>query len=381
MSEFKLLKNCDVLTPLRLIRYGSILIQGESIRRVGQFGDSEIPPGTRVFNFRNKLAVPGFIDIHLHGAGGVEFTGSSPESIVTALKTHLRNGTTSLLPSLMTAPHEQVLNIIKTFLDIKKDTPDIPEIIGINLEGPYISKEKRGVQRTQYIRRPSLAEMKEYIRVSKGSIKIVTIAPEIEGISAFIRFLTEQNIIPSAGHTNADFEQTQQAIESGVILATHLFNAMRGIAHREPGAAGALLLNDEVYAEVVADGIHLHPSILSLIAKTKPLEKIILVTDSTKFYGIRKGASYSKEGKLFGSNTELGIALKHMTQFTGIPFEKIVRTVTINPAKLLKIENKKGILKRGNDADIVILDKELNIKDIFVKGKIFSPSENIPSSA
>lgn len=381
MSGFKLIKNCDVLTPLRVIRNGSILIQGESIQRVGQFGDSGIPPGTRVFNFRNKLAVPGFIDIHLHGAGGVEFTDSSPESIVMALKTHLRNGTTSLLPSLMTASHEQVLNTIKTFLDIEKDIPDIPEIIGINLEGPYISKEKRGVQRTQYIRRPSLTEMKEYIRVSKGSIKIVTVAPEIEGISAFIRFLAEQGIIPSAGHTNADFEQTQKAIEAGVILATHLFNAMRGIAHREPGAAGALLLNDEVYAEVVADGIHLHPSILSLIAKAKPLEKIILVTDATKFYGVRKGASYSREGKLFGSNTELGLALKHMTRFTGIPFEKIVRTVTINPAKLLKIENKKGLLKRGNDADIVILDKELNIKDIFVKGKKFTPSGNIFSSA
>jgi N-acetylglucosamine-6-phosphate deacetylase len=381
MSEFKLLKNCDILTPLRVIRNGSVLIKGKSIQRVGQFGDSRIPPGTRVFNFKNRLAVPGFIDIHLHGAAGVDFTDSSPESIVTALKTHLKNGTTSLLPSLMTASHEQILNTLKTFLEIKESTSDIPEIIGFNLEGPYISKEKRGVQRTQYIRRPSLAEMKEYIRVSKKSIKIVTVASEIEGISGFIRFLTEQGIIPSAGHTNADFERTQQAIESGVRLATHLFNAMRGIAHREPGAAGALLLNDEVYAEVVADGIHLHPSILSLIARAKPLEKIILVTDATKFYGVRKGASYSKEGKLFGSNTELGLALKHMTQFTGIPFERIVKTVTINPAKLLKIENKKGLLKRGNDADVVILDKELTIKDIFVKGKRFSPSENIFSSA
>jgi len=381
MSEFKLIKNCDVHTPLKVVKNGSILIQGKIIKRVGQFSDSGIPPGTRVFNFKNKLAVPGFIDIHLHGGEGIDFIDSSPESIIEALKTHLKNGTTSLLPALMTASHEQVLNTIKTFLDIKDNTPDIPDIIGINLEGPYISKEKRGVQRTQYIRRPSLAEMKEYIKVSRGSIKIVTVAPEIEGISNFIRFLTEQNIIPSAGHTNADYEQTQQAIESGVRLATHIFNAMRGIAHREPGADGALLLNDEIYSEVVADGIHLHPSILSLIARAKPLEKIILVTDATRFYGIQKGASYSKEGKLFGSNTELGLALKHMTRFTGIPFERILRTVTINPAKLLKIENKKGLLKRGNDADIVILDKELNIKYIFVKGKRFSPSENIPSAA
>jgi len=380
MSEFTLIKNCDVFTPLRMIQSGSILIEGEKIKRVGQFRDSGIPPGTRVFNFKNRVAVPGFIDIHLHGGGGEEFTDSSAESIITALKTHLKNGTTSLLPTLMTASHEQILNTIRTFMDIKNNNPDIPDIIGLNLEGPYISKEKKGVQRTQYIRRPSLAEMKEYIKVSQGSIKIVTVAPEIDGISAFIRFLTERNIIPSAGHTNAGFEQTQQAIEAGVRLATHIFNAMRGIAHREPGAAGALLLNDEVYAEVVADGIHIHPSILSLIARAKPLERIILVTDATRFYGIKQGASYSKEGKLFGSNTALDLALKHMTRFTGMPFTQILRTVTTNPARLLKIEDRKGFLKKGCDADIVILDKEYKVQEVFLRGKKLPHSEGRPAA-
>ncbi len=369
MSEFTLIKNCDVFTPLRMIQSGSILIEGEKIKRVGQFGDSKIPPNTRIFNFKSRIAVPGFIDIHLHGGGGVEFTDSSAESIIAALKAHLKNGTTSLLPTLMTASHEQILDTIRTFLEIQKATPDIPDIIGLNLEGPYISKEKKGVQRTQYIRRPSLAEMKEYIKASQGSIRIVTVAPEIDGISAFIRFLTEQNIIPSAGHTNASFEQTQQAIKAGVMMATHLFNAMRGIAHREPGAAGALLLNDEVYAEVVADGIHIHPSILSLIERAKPLEKIILVTDATRFYGIKEGPSYSKEGKLFGSNTALDLALKHMTRFTGMKFIQALRTVTTNPARLLKIEDRKGSLKKGCDADIIILDKEYKLKDVFLRGK------------
>ena len=380
MTEFTLIKNCDVFTPLRMIQSGSILIEGEKIKRVGQFGDSGIPSGTQVHNFKNRIAVPGFIDIHLHGGGGEEFTDSSHESIVTALKTHLKNGTTSLLPTLMTASHEQILNTIKTFLDIKNTVPDIPDIIGLNLEGPYISREKKGAQKTQYIRRPSLAEMKEYIKVSQGNIKIVTVAPEIDNISAFIRFLTEQNIIPSAGHTNASFEQTQQAIDAGVKLATHLFNAMRGIAHREPGAAGALLLNDEVYTEVVADGIHVHPSILSLIARAKPLERIILVTDATRFYGIRQGASYSKEGKLFGSNTALGVALKHMTRFTGMPFIKILKTVTANPARLLNIEGQKGLLKRGCDADIVILDKEHQLRDVFLRGKRLRNSEDRPGA-
>ncbi len=374
MSEFKLIKSCDIYTPLRMIKSGSILIQGEKIARVGQIDDSKIPPGTRIFDCDKKIAVPGFIDIHLHGGGGVDFLDSSPDSIVKALKVHLKNGTTSLLPSIMTTSHKNALDTIRAFVNIKRSIPDIPDIIGLNLEGPYISMEKSGAHRTQYIRKPSLTEVQEYIRTSEGSIKIMTVAPEIEGASDIIHFLSKQNIIPAAGHTNANYEQSQQAVDSGVRLATHLFNAMRGIAHREPGAAGAFLLNDNVYTEAVADGIHLHPSILDLITRVKPIEKIILVTDASKYYGITQGASFTRDGKLFGSTTALSLALKNMMQFTGMPLEKILRMVTINPAKLLKVESQKGILKRGTDADVVIMDEEMNLRNVFFRGKRFTPS-------
>ncbi len=374
MSEFKLLKNCDIYTPLRMIKSGSILIQGEKIAKVGQLDDSKIPPGTRVFDYDKKIAIPGFIDIHLHGGGGVDFVDSSPDSIVQALRTHLKNGTTSLLPSIMTTSHKYALDTIRAFIDIKRSFPDIPDIIGLNLEGPYISMEKSGAHRTQYIRKPSLTEIQEYIRTSEGNIKIMTLAPEIEGASDIIHFLSKQDIIPAAGHTNANYEQSQQAVNSGVRLATHLFNAMRGVAHREPGAAGAFLLNDNVYTEAVADGIHLHPSILDLITRVKPIEKIVLVTDASKYYGITQGASFTRDGKLFGSTTALSLALKNMMQFTGMTLEKILRMVTINPAKLLKVESKKGLLKRGSDADVVIMDKEMNLKDVFFRGKRFTSS-------
>ncbi|MGD8534905.1 MAG: N-acetylglucosamine-6-phosphate deacetylase [Candidatus Aminicenantes bacterium] len=374
MSEFKLIKNCDIHTPLRVIKNGSILIQGKKIAKVGQVDDSKIPQKTQIFDFKQKLAVPGFIDIHLHGGGGVDFLDSSPDSIVKALKIHLKNGTTSLLPSIMTTSHKHALDTIRAFIDIKRSIPDIPDIIGLNLEGPYISMEKSGAHRTQYIRKPSLIEVQEYIKASEGNIRIMTVAPEIEGMSDIIHFLSKQNVILSAGHTNANYEQTQQAVNSGVRLATHLFNAMRGIAHREPGAAGALLLNDDVYTEAVADGIHLHPSILELIARVKPIEKIILVTDASKYYGISQEASYTRDGKLLGSTTALSLALKNMTQFTGIPFDKILRMVTINPAKLLRVESQKGSIKRGCDADIIILDKEMNLSDVFSRGMKFIPS-------
>jgi len=369
MAEYKLLKNCDIFTPLKLIKNGSILIKGEVIDRIGAVDESRIPSQTRVFSFKDKIVVPGFIDIHLHGGGGIDFLDASDESIVKALRIHLQNGTTAVLPSLMTASHGQVLKVLEKLIGIKNSYEEIPEIIGINLEGPYISKEKSGAQRTRFIRKPSLAEMSEYIQASKGHIKIMTVAPEAIGAGGFIRFLIEAGIIPSAGHTNASYDQTIKAVKSGVKLATHLFNAMRGIAHREPGAAGALLLSDDVYAEVVADGIHLHPSILDLIVRVKPIEKIILVTDATKFYGLRKGPSFTPQGRLYGSNTELGVALRNMVQFTGLPFPKVLRTVTLNPAKLLNVQKRKGSLKRGSDADMVILDKELNVKGVFVKGK------------
>ena len=369
MKEYKIINNCDIYTPLKIIKNGSILIKGEKILKVGHMSESEIPQGIKKYSFKNKLAVPGFIDIHLHGGEGVDFMDSSPESIVKALKTHLENGTTSILPTIMTASHHQTFQTIKTLIHVKKKFKDIPDIIGLNLEGPFISKEKSGAQSTRFIRKPSLPEMKDYIEASEKNIKIVTIAPEIEDAINFIRFLTDQKIIPSAGHTNADYTQTEQAIKSGIKLATHLFNAMRGIFHRDPGAAGALLLNNKVYTGVVADGIHLHPSILELIIKVKPIEKIILITDATKYYGIRQEASFNQGGKLFGSVTALNAALKNMIQFTGITFEEILLTVTLNPAKLLNIENKKGHLKKGSDADIVILDKTLGVRTVFLKGK------------
>jgi N-acetylglucosamine-6-phosphate deacetylase len=370
MAEDKLIKDCDIYTPTEIIKNGSILIEGEKIARIRRIVESEIPQQAEVFSFKNHLAVPGFIDIHLHGGEGIDFMDSSPESIAKALKSHLKNGTTSLLPTVMTASHQQMLKAIKTIIQVKNKFKDIPEIIGLNLEGPYISREKSGAMPKKFIRKPSLTEMKEYIEASEKSIKIMTLAPEVEGALDFILFLTEQKIIPSTGHTNADYKQTEQAIKHGIKHATHLFNAMRGIDHREPGASGALLFYDEVSVEVIADGIHLHPSVLSMVARIKPLNRIILVTDATKFYGIKKGAVFSEEGKLFGSTCFLNEALKNMIRFTGKSFHEILMTVTSNPARLLNIDDKKGCLKKGSDADIVILDKNFNVRNVFLKGKV-----------
>ena len=369
MKKYKIIKDCGIYTPREIIKNGSVLIKGEKIQRVGRISRAEFPQKAKIFSFKNHLAVPGFIDIHLHGGANIDFMNASPESTAKALRAHLRKGTTSLLPTIMTASHRQMLRAIKNLIQVKKSFKDIPEILGLNLEGPYLSKEKCGAQPKRFIRRPSLAELKEYIEAAEKEIKIMTVAPEIKGGLRFIRFLAAQGIIPSAGHTNADFAQMERAIKSGIRHATHLFNAMKGILHREPGAAGALLFNDDISVEVIADGIHLHPSILSLIARVKPLEKIILITDATKLYGVQRGAIYDQEGKLFGSTVSLDLSLKNMIQSSGKSFQEILTTITSNPAGLLNIGNKKGFLQKGNDADIVILDKRLNVRTVFLKGR------------
>lgn len=367
-GEYKVIANCDIYTPEKFIRDGLIMIQGERVAAVSQIKDTRLPKGATVFSFKGHLAVPGFIDIHVHGGDGANFMDASPESTLTVLRAHLKNGTTSILPTLMTASHKHILQVIEVIRRIQRSTPFIPEILGLNLEGPYISREKCGGQLKKYIRKPSLKEMIDYIETSENAIKIMTLAPEIEGAISFIHFLVKQKIIPAAGHSDASYPEAVAGIEAGIKLATHLFNAMRGISHRDPGLSGALLLDDKISVEVIADGIHLDPPIIRMISKLKPLEKIILVTDATRLIGISQAALLTPEGKLYGSTTPLNLALKNMIQFTSRPFRELLKTINLNPARLLHISDKKGQIKKGNDADIVILDKSLNIKAVFLKG-------------
>jgi len=366
--EYKVIKNCDIYTPEKIIKNGFIMIQGEKIATVGQLKDARWPEGAKIFNFKGQMAFPGFIDIHVHGGHGADFMDASPESISEALQFHLKNGTTSILPTLMTASHKHILQTIEAIHRIKSSSLEIPEILGLNLEGPYISREKCGAQPKRYIRKPSLGEMKEYIEASQKTIKITTLAPENEGAIDFINYLVEQEIIPAAGHSNANYSQAVQAIEAGIRHATHLFNAMRGIFHRDPGVSGALLMDDKISVEIIADSRHLHPGIIQMIAELKPLRKIILISDATRFTGLRQEAILTREGILYGSTMPLNLALKNLVQFTSLPLQELLKTVTLNPARLLNISAKKGKISRGNDADIVILDKNFNVKAVFRKG-------------
>lgn len=357
---------CNILTPIRQIENGCIQIKNGRISDLGK--STGISKATITYTFNNCYAVPGFIDIHFHGAMGNNFNEGDSESLIKALYAHLKNGTTSCLPTLMTATFNETIAAIKRITEIKKKAFNIPEILGINLEGPHISEEKRGVHDRDSIRVINFEEISEYIKTSEDSIRIVTIAPEKEGALSLIRLITEKGIIASAGHTNANYEEMMSAISEGVKLATHLFNAMRGILQREPGAAGALLLSDDVSAEIIADGEHIHPALLKLVSRTKGPGRIIVVTDASKEYGIKTSASRTKSGTLMGGTMPLYGGIKQLMIHCDMKLNEALKSVTINPARLLGVEKRLGYIGKGADADIVILDKKLDIESVFLKG-------------
>jgi len=372
-----LLANIGIYTPHRHIPRGAILIEGEKIAHVGPLREvsASIAPSKsmsrdcEIIDLKGLTAVPGFIDIHLHGGGGTDFMEANPASIERALRTHLLKGTTSVVPTLMTAAPEDILRAIEAVIRMQSAGLEIPEILGLHLEGPCLALEKRGAQPEEHIRPFSPGELNRYRRASKGKIKIMTLAPEIPKAGALIRYLLKSGIIAAAGHSNATFPQAVAGLRAGISHGTHLFNAMSGLFHRDPGLAGALLLDDSVSVELIADGLHLHPAILRLVMKIKPLEKIVLVTDATKRTGLSRTPLRTPDGRLYGSAITLDVALKNAVRWTGRPLAEILPMATLNPARLLGVAGRKGRLAKGADADIVILDKKLSIVHVFRRGR------------
>jgi N-acetylglucosamine-6-phosphate deacetylase len=400
-----LIKNVEIYTPTKRISNGAILIKNGRIAYAGPLASI---PGTltlirklklvspesgspvKIFDLKGYIAVPGFIDIHLHGGDGSDFMDGTEEACLRVLKIHMKKGTTAAIPTLMTAAPEaivkaiRVLNKVETAVKGRAFAAEVdprakpgapaagdvlPAVLGLHLEGPFIAMEKRGAQPESHVRPFSARELGRYVKAAGDGIKIMTLAPEISGAGPLIRELKRRRIIPSAGHSNASYDEAAAGIRAGIRHGTHLFNAMSGLFHRDPGLAGALLLDDRVTIELIADGIHLHPAMAVLVTKIKPLGKIILVTDATKQAGRSHAPLRTRDGRLFGSAITLDIALRNMLRWTGRPMTEILPMLTLNPARLLGLAAVKGRIAKGADADLVILDKKLTVIHVFVRGE------------
>lgn len=321
--------------------------------------------------------VAGFIDLHVHGVNGQDVMDATPEALRVISKALAAEGTTGFLATTMTAKTQEIANTllaVRDFMDAKH-TVQGASILGVHLEGPFISPKKAGAQCAAQVLVPDILMFERWQQTTAKVIKLVTLAPELPNSVGFIRYLKEQGVIVALGHTDATYAETVAAIVEGLSYATHIFNAMRGIHQREPGAALAALLSDQVLTELIVDGVHLHPAMVQFILKLKTKEKMILVTDAmrAKCLGdgmydlggqdvvVKEGVATLSDGTLAGSALKMSVAIQNMLRFTPCSLWDVLQMTSANPAKALGIFHKKGSIAVGKDADVVVLDEKLNV--------------------
>ncbi len=375
-----------IITPFKLISGKAIIVEKRKIRKLANEEELNTATmiGAELIEAKDKFIIPGYIDIHVHGGGGSDVMDENYEAIKKIAITHSRFGTTAFLPTTMTMNKNKIMGSLRSICEAVKKGTGGAEILGINLEGPYINPEKKGAQKEIDIKKPSIEEFKEFNKASGNLIRLVTIAPEMPGAIELIKYLYKQKIIVSAGHSNATYVQTQAGIKAGLSHITHIFNAMRGLHHREPGVVGAALTSSKLTIEIIADGIHVHPIVLRILTQIKEDIKLILITDAMRATGIKdgnydlggqevtvsKGQARLKDGTLAGSVLTMGKAVKNMVNTVGIQLPKAIQMASFNPAKAIGIDDKKGSLEPDKDADIVILNKNLETELTMVAGKV-----------
>jgi len=371
---------------IKAIINGKIIVNNEIVegktlvydKKIISLSDTVDTQKIQIIDAKGHYVSAGFIDLHIHGSGGADVMDATPEALETISSTLTQTGTTSFLATTMTMSTEAIDKALHNIHDYAKEVSGA-QILGVHLEGPFINASKHGAQDRRYVQKPNLALIGNYL----DEVKMITIAPEVEGAEAFVNYLTKNHphIIMSIGHSEATYAESKESFSWGVSHATHLFNAMPPYHHREPGIVGAVFDSEEVSCDIIADLIHTHPSTLALTYKIKK-EKLLLITDSMRA-GCMKCGSYDlggqsvtvengkatlADGTLAGSVLKLNEALRHMTAHTAMTTVDAVNAVTKVPAEKLGI--KKGNLKEGYDADIVIFDEDFSIITTIIAGEV-----------
>ena len=328
--------------------------------------------------------VPGFIDTHMHGAMGDEFFNCNFENSKKIMEFEAQNGTTSLVPAISAAPKETLLECAEFMKNLcETEIENCSKIYGIHMEGPFFASEYKGAHSLENIRNSDADEFAEIYEKCGGYLKIMTIAPELPGSEQTIKYATEKGVVMSMGHTNATFDDAEKATDWGVTRATHLFNAMSPLKHREPGAVGGALYIDKIKCEVICDFFHVRPEVIKLVYKLKGCDNIIMITDSVSGTGlpdgeytlsrhtftVKNGEARLPDGTICGGSTCMIDGVKNLASI-GIPLNEAIKTATKVPAENAGIFDKVGSIEQGKIADIVILDKSLNIKDVILRGKL-----------
>lgn len=371
-----------LITPYETLPDHDLVIEDGLIASMYPAGQGQVAPGeVNHIDAKGLWVIPGLIDLHVHASAGSDMMDATPAAIHTMAKFFVQHGVTSYLPTTTTDLSPAINAAIQNVISLAQPQAGAQHL-GVYLEGPYLDSKFRGAQREDWLRLPDPQEYEQWFET--GGIRLVALAPELPGAIEMIERGTRQGIRFSIGHSAASYEQVIQAADHGLSQATHTFNGMTGLHHREPGAAGAVLTDERIYAEIISDGIHLHPAVVKLVVKAKGVDRTILITDALraaglkdgdyKFVGqivqVRDGIARTSRGSLAGSTLTLDVALRNVMRFAGLSINDALRMGTTTPAEALGLSSRKGVIQPGADADLALVDPDLNVRATIVNGKL-----------
>ena len=379
-----IIDNVYVFTPDKAFVKGGIILDGDKIRQVYEEKDAPQLNGD-VLDGKGCYAIPGLIDLHFHGCKGDDFCDGDKAAIGRIAEYEAAVGVTAIAPATMTLPVEELEQILHTAAEYKKETKDCrkADFLGINMEGPFISPAKKGAQDARNILPCNVEICDRFLKASEGLVKFIGIAPEeSEHAAEFIREVHER-VNVSLAHTNADYDTAMEACRAGANHAVHLYNAMPAFTHRAPGVVGAVFDNKDVMAEIICDGIHIHPSVVRATFQMMGADRMILISDSMRATGMPDGqytlggldvmvvgrlATLVSDGAIAGSATNLMDCMRTVVKKMELPLETAVACATINPARSLGVEEQYGSLEAGKKAHVVLLDQDLELKAVIKDG-------------
>lgn len=376
MADRTILSGARVALPAGVVEDLTLTIEGPRIA-VGPAS------GGRTVDLSGHLVVPGFVDMHVHGGGGGSFSSAAPEECLKVAETHRRHGTTSMVASTVTGD----LDDLARQAGVLSELVEQGELAGVHFEGPFISAHRCGAHQPELLRDPDPADVRKLIDAARGTARMLTLAPELPGGLDSVRLLADAGVIAAIGHTDSSYEATREAVDAGATVATHLFNAMPGLGHREPGPIAALLEDERITVELINDGTHLHPSVLELAFRHAGAERVAFITDAMGAAGMNDGMyplgpmrvevkdgvarihDGPTAGAIAGSTLTLDRAFRRAVTVDGLGVEQAVQALSGNPARLLGIDDRTGSIEPGKDADLVVMDASYELVGVMRRGE------------